>query len=81
MVYVFEIERFGLITYMYSKTCLNRYTSGEKFFVIIDSEKNQRKLSNGLETQLIKKEAHGPHCSPEKTIQIIKHIWLYHNVD
>ena len=28
-----------------------------------------------------KQEAHGPHRSPEKTVQIIKQIWLYHNVD
>ena len=28
-----------------------------------------------------KQEAHGPQCSPEKTVQINKHIWLYHNVD
>ena len=28
-----------------------------------------------------KQEAHGPHRSPEKTVQINKHIWLYHNVD
>ena len=26
-------------------------------------------------------EAHGPHRSPEKTVQIMKQIWLYHNVD
>ena len=26
-------------------------------------------------------KAHGPHRSPEKTVQINKHIWLYHNVD
>ena len=26
-------------------------------------------------------EAHGPHRSPEKTVQINKHIWLYHNDD
>ena len=26
-------------------------------------------------------EAHGPHRSPEKTVQIIKQIRLYHNVD
>ena len=30
---------------------------------------------------IIKQEAHGPHRSPEKTVQINKHIWLYHNVD
>ena len=30
---------------------------------------------------LSKQEAHGPHRSPEKTVQINKHIWLYHNVD
>ena len=29
----------------------------------------------------LKQEAHGPHCSPEKTVQINKHIWLYHKVD
>ena len=28
-----------------------------------------------------KQEAHGPHRSPEKTVQINKHIWLYQNVD
>ena len=28
-----------------------------------------------------KQEAHGPHRSPEKTVQIIKQIWLYHNID
>ena len=28
-----------------------------------------------------KQEAHGPHRSPEKTVQINKHIGLYHNVD
>ena len=29
-----------------------------------------------------KQEAHGPHRSPEKTVQINKHIYqLYHNVD
>ena len=28
-----------------------------------------------------KQEVHGPHRSPEKTVQIIKQIWLYHNVD
>ena len=28
-----------------------------------------------------KKEAHGPHRSPVKTVKINKHIWLYHNVD
>ena len=32
-------------------------------------------------TFLRKQEAHGPHRSPEKTVQIIKQIWLYHNVD
>ena len=25
--------------------------------------------------------AHGTHCSPEKIVQINKHIWLYHKVD
>ena len=29
----------------------------------------------------MKQEVHGPHRSPEKTVQINKHIWLYHNVD
>ena len=39
-------------------------------------------LSLKLEQTLwIKQEAHGPHRSPEKTVQIIKQIWLYHNVD
>ena len=28
-----------------------------------------------------KQEAHGPHRSPEKLVQIIKRIWLYQNVD
>mgnify|MGYP003686606297 CR=1 FL=1 len=28
-----------------------------------------------------KQEVHGPHRSPEKTVQINKHIRLYHNVD
>ena len=28
-----------------------------------------------------KQEAHGPHRSLEKTVQINKHIWLYQNVD
>ena len=28
-----------------------------------------------------KQEAHGPHSSPEKTVQINKNIWLYHNFD
>ena len=28
----------------------------------------------------IKQEAHGPHRSPEKIVQIIKKIWLYHYV-
>ena len=28
-----------------------------------------------------KQEAHGPHRSPGKTVQIIKQIWLYHNYD
>ena len=27
--------------------------------------------------QLLKQEAHGPHCSPEKTVQINKHERLY----
>ena len=31
-------------------------------------------------TNLIK-EAHGPDCSSEKTVQINKHMWFYHNVD
>ena len=26
-------------------------------------------------------EAHEPHCSPEKTVQINKHIRLYHHVE
>ena len=30
---------------------------------------------------MLKQEAHGPHRSPEKTVQIIKQIWLYYNVD
>ena len=30
---------------------------------------------------VIKQEAHGPHRSPEKTVQVNKDIWLYHNVD
>ena len=30
---------------------------------------------------LNKQEAHGPHRSPEKTVQINKHICLYHKVD
>ena len=29
----------------------------------------------------LKQVAHGPHRSPEKTVQINKHIWLYHNID
>ena len=29
----------------------------------------------------IRQEDHGPHRSLEKTVQIIKQIWLYHNVD
>ena len=29
----------------------------------------------------LKQEAHGPHRSPEKIVQIIKQIWLYHNFD
>ena len=28
-----------------------------------------------------KQEAHGPHRSPEKTVQINKHIRLHHNMD
>ena len=28
-----------------------------------------------------KQEAHGPHRSPEKTVQINKHIWLYNNIN
>ena len=28
-----------------------------------------------------KQEAHGPHRSLEKTVQINKHILLYHNID
>ena len=28
-----------------------------------------------------KQEARGPHRSPEKTVQINKQIWLYHNID
>ena len=27
---------------------------------------------------MTKQEAHGPHRSPEKTVQINKHILLYH---
>ena len=28
-----------------------------------------------------KQEAHGPHRSPEKIVQINKHIWLYNNIN
>ena len=28
-----------------------------------------------------KNKVHGPYRSPEKTVQINKHIWLYYNVD
>ena len=34
----------------------------------------------GRQPEYKKQEAHGPHRSPEKTVQI-KHILLYHNVD
>ena len=30
---------------------------------------------------LVNQEAHGPHRSPEKTVQINKHERLYHNID
>ena len=30
---------------------------------------------------MYQQEAHGPHRSPEKTVQINKHIWLHHNVN
>ena len=29
----------------------------------------------------VEQEAHGPDRSTEKTVQINKHTWLYHNVD
>ena len=38
-------------------------------------------LSGFRGVALTRQEAHGPHRSPEKKIQINKHIWLYHNVD
>ena len=34
-----------------------------------------------VSNNFFKQEAHGPHRSPEKTVQINKHIWLYHNDD
>ena len=37
--------------------------------------------TTGINKESIKQEAHGPHRSPEKTVQIIKNIWLYHKVD
>ena len=45
----------------------------------IFSEKNHDARTSISEQE--KQEAHGPHRSPEKTVQINKHIWLYHNVD
>ena len=39
-------------------------------------------LQKNLNFQIqFKQEAHRPHRSPEKTVQINKHIWLYNNVD
>ena len=42
---------------------------------------SQLRLHHLLHNIIDKQEAHGPHRSPEKTVQIIKQIWLYHNVD
>ena len=39
------------------------------------------KNSTSRNKDILKQEAHGPHRSPEKTFQINKHKWLYHNVD
>ena len=39
---------------------------------------NDYKTQNNIYT---KQEAHGPHRSPAKTVQINKHILLYHRVD
>ena len=38
-------------------------------------------IQGGGDTRGKEQEAHGPHRSPERTVQINKHIWLYHNVD
>ena len=40
----------------------------------------QKSKDSFVEYNLLQ-EAHGPHRSPEKTVQINNHIWLYHNVD
>ena len=46
-------------------------------------KKKYRKPWKPFMAKTSKQEAHGPHCSPEKKVQIIinKQIWLYHNVD
>ena len=53
-------------------------------FIFIDDCLNLKKTKTKKKQLLSvnkKQEVHGPHRSPEKTVEINKHIWLYHNVD
>ena len=36
---------------------------------------------NETDFSYYKQEVHGVRRLPEKTVQINKHIWLYHNID
>ena len=44
-------------------------------FIVVFSQSTCQWYSNH------RTRAHGPHRSPEKPVQINKHIWLYHNID
>ena len=49
---------------------------------VFECGRRSRKTQGGcLKLMQYKQEAHGPHRSPEKTVQINKHILLYHNID
>ena len=64
----------------YSSLLLNHFGRiWSRFALFIGQRKNE--LFQYICILILKQEVHGPHRSPEKTVQINKHIWLYHNVD
>ena len=66
-----------------TNTIQHQVNSGNTYHGLYPNSYDLRKLILVVHTAHLKKkqEAHGPHRSPEKTFQINKHIWLYHNVD
>ena len=76
-------ENFHLID-LICTNCYNYLFNTNQFYMVEKLRKYWKFLiCNKVDRKqiILKQEAHGPHHSPEKTVQINKHIWLYHKVD